>query len=88
MAGLKDVVSIGQGQKAEALEGYNSLASSSLNKAASDAQTKFNNKQAVLGLVGTVGGAATAYGMNNSAAGAAVGKKISPTASVLQNKGY
>lgn len=88
VAGLKDVVSIGQGQKAEALEGYNSLASSSLNKAASDAQTKFNNKQAVLGLVGTVGGAATAYGMNNSAAGAAVGKKISPTASVLQNKGY
>ncbi|MNE38788.1 hypothetical protein D3C80_1327000 [compost metagenome] len=88
VAGLKDVVSIGQGQKAEALEGYSSLASSSLNKAASDAQTKFNNKQAVLGLVGTVGGAATAYGMNNSAGGAAADKKISPTASILQNKGY
>lgn len=88
VAGLKDVVSIGQGQKAEALEGYSSLASSSLNKAAIDAQTKFNNKQAVLGLVGTVGGAATAYGMSSSAGGAAAGKKINPTASVLQNKGY
>lgn len=84
VAGLKDVVSIGQGQKAEALEGYSSLASSSLNKAASDAQTKYNDKQAVLGLIGTVGGAATAYGMNSTAAA----KKISPTASVLQNKGY
>ncbi|EHK5438627.1 hypothetical protein I8Y03_001875 [Aeromonas hydrophila] len=88
VAGLKDVVSMGQGQKAEALEGYSSLASASLNKAANDAQTKFNNKQAVLGVVGTVGGAATAYGMNNSAGGGATGKKISPTASILQNKGY
>lgn len=55
VAGLKDVVSMGQGQKAEALAGYNSLASTSLNKAAMDAQSKFNNKQAVMGLVGAVG---------------------------------
>ncbi|WP_238157611.1 hypothetical protein [Aeromonas salmonicida] len=83
---VKDVVSMGQGQKAEALAGYNSLASTSLNKAAMDAQSKFNNKQAVMGLVGALGGAATAYGMNNAATTAS--KKISPTASVLQGKGY
>lgn len=86
VAGLKDVVSMGQGQKAEALSGYNSLASTSLNKAAVDAQSKFNNKQAVMGLAGALGGAATAYGMNSTATTAS--KKISPTASVLQGKGY
>ncbi|WAG00069.1 hypothetical protein NRZ31_04685 [Aeromonas dhakensis] len=86
VAGLKDVVSMGQGQKAEALAGYNSLASTSLNKAAMDAQSKFNNKQAVMGLVGAVGGAATAYGMSDATKPAS--KKISPTASVLQGKGY
>ncbi|CAB5657583.1 Uncharacterised protein [Aeromonas hydrophila] len=86
VAGLKDVVSMGQGQKAEALAGYNSLASTSLNKAAMDAQSKFNNKQAVMGLVGAVGGAATAYGMSDATKTAS--KKISPTASVLQGKGY
>ncbi|HHQ4786429.1 hypothetical protein ACSZND_00040 [Aeromonas hydrophila] len=86
VAGLKDVVSMGQGQKAEALAGYNSLASTSLNKAAMDAQSKFNNKQAVMGLAGALGGAATAYGMNSAVTTAS--KKISPTASVLQGKGY
>ncbi|VFB10098.1 Uncharacterised protein [Aeromonas salmonicida] len=86
VAGLKDVVSMGQGQKAEALAGYNSLASTSLNKAAMDAQSKFNNKQAVMGLVGALGGAATAYGMSDATKTAS--KKISPTASVLQGKGY
>ncbi|HAU4928764.1 hypothetical protein ATO50_09305 [Aeromonas hydrophila] len=86
VAGLKDVVSMGQGQKAEALAGYNSLASTSLNKAAVDAQSKFNNKQAVMGMVGAVGGAATAYGMSDATKPAS--KKISPTASVLQGKGY
>ncbi|MFL9590422.1 hypothetical protein ACKC5O_00375 [Aeromonas schubertii] len=86
VAGLKDVASMGQGQKAEALSGYSSLASTSLHKAASDAQNKFNEKQATLGLVGAVGGAATAYGMNSMKP--AGDKKISPTASVLQGKGY
>ncbi|WP_323970719.1 hypothetical protein [Aeromonas hydrophila] len=86
VAGLKDVVSMGQGQKAEALSGYNSLASTSLNKAAVDAQSKFNNKQAVMGLAGALGGAATAYGMNSAVTTAS--KKIGPTASVLQGKGY
>lgn len=83
VAGLKDVAAMGQGQKAEALEGYNNLANTSLNKAANDAQNKFNEKQATLGLVGAMGGAYTAQTMNTPAS-----KKISPIASVLQGKGY
>lgn len=85
VAGLQDVMAIGQGQKAEALSGYSGLASASLNKATSDAQASLNNKQATMGLVGAVGGAGVAYQMNSPVAGS---KKISPTASVLQGKGY
>ncbi|MFB2827644.1 hypothetical protein [Aeromonas veronii] len=89
VAGLKDVVSIGAGQKAEALAGMGDLANTSLRKAANDAQTSFQNKMATAGLVGTVVGAGTAYGLKEFRAGSApVSKKISPTASVLQGKGY
>ncbi len=89
VAGLKDVVSIGAGQKAEALAGMGDLANTSLRKAANDAQTSFQNKMATAGLVGTVAGAGTAYGLKEFGAGSApVSKKISPTASVLQGKGY
>ncbi|MDI3431716.1 hypothetical protein QLG02_15365 [Aeromonas sp. V90_14] len=89
VAGLKDVVSIGAGQKAEALAGMGDVANTSLRKAASDAQTSFQSKQATAGLVGAVAGAGTAYGLGQLKAPAAVeSRKISPTASVLQNKGY
>ncbi len=89
VAGLKDVVSIGAGQKAESLAGMGDVANTSLRKAVSDAQTSFQDKQATAGLVGTLAGGATAYGLGQLKAPAVVGsKKISPTASVLQNKGY
>ncbi|WP_447779155.1 hypothetical protein [Aeromonas veronii] len=89
VAGLKDVVSIGAGQKAEALAGMGDLANTSLRKAANDAQTSFQNKMATAGLVGTVAGAGAAYGLKEFRAGSApASKKISPTASVLQGKGY
>ncbi|HHQ4925102.1 TPA: hypothetical protein ACSP33_002769 [Aeromonas veronii] len=89
VAGLKDVVSIGAGQKAEALAGMGDLANTSLRKAANDAQTSFQNKMATAGLVGTVAGAGTAHGLKALRAGSApASKKISPTASVLQGKGY
>ena len=89
VAGLKDVVSIGAGQKAEALAGMGDLANTSLRKAANDAQTSFQNKMATAGLVGTVAGAGTAYGLKEFRGGSApASKKISPTASVLQGKGY
>lgn len=89
VAGLKDVVSIGAGQKAEALAGMGDVANTSLRKALSDAQTAFQDKQATAGLVGTFAGGATAYGLRRLKAPAVAGsKKISPTASVLQNQGY
>lgn len=89
VAGLKDVVSIGAGQKAESLAGMGDVANTSLRKATNDAQTSFQNKQAAAGLVGTLAGGATAYGLGQMKAPVATGsKKISPTASVLQNKGY
>ncbi|HEA3088967.1 TPA: hypothetical protein RVR74_001255 [Aeromonas salmonicida] len=89
VAGLKDVVSIGAGQKAESLAGMGDVASTSLRKATSDAQTSFQDKQATAGFIGTLAGGATAYGLGQMKAPvAADSKKISPTASVLQNKGY
>ncbi|MBQ4672864.1 hypothetical protein J4G66_03170 [Aeromonas dhakensis] len=89
VAGLKDVVSIGAGQKAEALAGMGDVASTSLRKATSDAQLSFQDKQATAGLVGTLAGGATAYGLGQLKPPVQVAsKKISPTASVLQNQGY
>ncbi|HDZ8876955.1 TPA: hypothetical protein RUX67_000956 [Aeromonas dhakensis] len=66
VAGLKDVVSIGAGQKAEALAGMGDVANTSLRKAASDAQTSFQSKQATAGLVGSVAGAGAAYGLRQA----------------------
>ncbi|EHA1065458.1 hypothetical protein I8Y05_000512 [Aeromonas hydrophila] len=89
VAGLKDVVSIGAGQKAESLAGMGDVANSSLRKAVIDAQSSFKDKQATAGLVGTLAGGATAYGLGQLKPPVAAGsKKISPTASVLQGKGY
>lgn len=64
VAGLKDVVSIGQGQKAEAMAGMGDLANASLRKATSDAQSAFQSKQATAGLIGSVGGAYVNHRMN------------------------
>lgn len=91
VAGLKDVVSIGAGQKAESLAAMGDMATTSLRKATSDAQSSFQSQQATAGLVGTLAGAGTAYGLKElkaPATTATVSKKISPTASVLQGKGY
>lgn len=89
VAGLKDVVSIGAGQKAESLAGMGDVATTSLRKATSDAQSSYQSQQATAGLVGTLAGAATSYGLASLKAPAATEiKKISPTASVLQGKGY
>lgn len=89
VAGLKDVVSIGAGQKAESLAGIGDVATTSLHKATSDAQSSYQSQQATAGLVGTLAGSATSYGLASLKAPAATeSKKISPTASVLQGKGY
>lgn len=65
VAGLKDVVSIGAGQKAESLAGMGDVAATSLRKASFDAQNAFASKQATAGLVGAVGGVGAAYGMQS-----------------------
>ncbi|BBR39392.1 hypothetical protein WP3W19E03_19170 [Aeromonas veronii] len=65
VAGLKDVVSIGAGQKAESLAGMGDVATTSLRKATSDAQSSFQSQQATAGLVGTVAGAGSAYGLQS-----------------------
>lgn len=89
VAGLKDVVSIGAGQKAESLAGIGDVATTSLRKATSDAQSSYQSQQATAGLVGTMAGAATSYGLASLKAPAVTEtKQISPTASVLQGKGY
>ena len=61
-AGLSDVVSLGSGQKADALSGYSSLASSSAAKAASDAESAFNSHSALTNGLGTAAGLYAAYG--------------------------
>lgn len=89
VAGLKDVVSIGAGQKAESLAGMGDVATTSLRKSVNDAQISFQNRQATAGMVGTVLGAGASYGLSNLKAPAVTEtKQISPTASVLQGKGY
>ena len=61
-AGLSDVVAIGSGEKADALSGYSSLASSSAAKAASDAESAFNSHSALTNGLGTAAGLYAAYG--------------------------
>lgn len=63
-AGLSDVVSIGAGQKADALSGYNSIANNSLREAVNDAQVSQSNSAATAGAVGTAGGMGLSYYMN------------------------
>mgnify|MGYP000520527161 FL=1 len=65
VAGLKDVVSIGAGQKAESLAGMGDVATTSLRKSVNDAQISFQNRQATAGMVGTVMGAGASYGLSN-----------------------
>ena len=63
VAGLKDVVSIGQGQKAEALQGYSGLASSSAQAAANDAYLAQQKSSGIANTVGTAAGMGLSYYM-------------------------
>ena len=62
VAGLKDVVSIGAGQKAESLAGMGDVATTSLRKAISDAEASFNEHSALTNGLGTATGLYAAYG--------------------------
>ena len=70
VAGLKDVVSIGAGEKAEALAGYNSIANNSLRKAVNDAQTSQSDSAATSGAVGTAAGMGLSHYMNTPSSAA------------------
>lgn len=61
-AGLSDVVAIGNGQEADALSGYSSLANSSASKAQADAESAFNSHSALTNGLGTAAGLYAAYG--------------------------
>lgn len=65
-AGLSDVVALGAGQKADALEGYSSLANSSGQKAISDAESAYNSKASMLNTIGTAAGAYAGYKTGNT----------------------
>ncbi|HCL5313112.1 TPA: hypothetical protein N2G38_005533 [Salmonella enterica] len=64
IAGLQDVVALGSGQKADALQGYNNLAENSLRKAGMDAQAAYMRRQGNASLVGAGLGALGGYAMN------------------------
>ncbi|EBF0935553.1 hypothetical protein [Salmonella enterica] len=64
IAGLQDVVTLGSGQKADALQGYNNLAENSLRKADADAQAAYMRRQGNASLVGAGMGALGGYTMN------------------------
>ncbi|KFX07293.1 hypothetical protein KP22_04185 [Pectobacterium betavasculorum] len=67
VAGLQDVQALGAGQKAEALQGYQSIASASQQKAVSDAENSLAKVQGAQGLVGVLGGAAVrTYGLSDA----------------------
>ena len=65
-AGLSDVVAIGNGQEADALSGYSSMASSSAAKAASDAESAFNSHSALTNGLGTAAGMYAKYGLKDA----------------------
>lgn len=64
VAGLQDIAALGSGQKADALQSFSSLASSSLAKAKSDAQAAYTKQQGNSAIAGGVMGAAGAYAMH------------------------
>lgn len=95
VAGLKDIAAIGQGQKAEAVQGYQDLSNMAHQKASAEAQIahqkKLSSRAATAGLVGSLAGAATSYGLGQAKAPAmspgGTGEQLS-SASLSQNQLY
>lgn len=88
IAGLQDVVALGAGQKADASQGYNSLAENSLRKAGMDAQAAYMRRQGNASLVGAGMGALAGYASNKFGGGgnsSPVPKTAGTGANGLQN---
>ncbi|WP_409308667.1 hypothetical protein [Pectobacterium sp. B1J-3] len=65
VAGLQDIQAMGSGQKAEALQGFQSIAAASQRKAVSDAESSLAKQQSKQALTGAVGGALASYGLSS-----------------------
>lgn len=67
VAGLKDIAAIGQGQKAESMQGFQNISAMAHNKASAEAEMahrkKLSSRAATAGLVGSLAGTAGRYGM-------------------------
>ena len=88
VAGLKDVVSIGQGQKAEALQGYSGLANSSAQAAANDAYLAQQKSSGIANTVGTAAGMGLSYYMGKKKPSASVtDEQFNNEASNLEQRG-
>ncbi|EIZ3453710.1 hypothetical protein MN359_004927, partial [Escherichia coli] len=75
------------GQKADALQSFNSLADSSLAKAKSDAQAAFTKQQGRASLVGAGLGAVGAYAMHKAGGSGSGGSKTPDTgANAIQSQ--
>ncbi|ECO4847809.1 TPA: hypothetical protein H2A59_002386 [Salmonella enterica] len=87
VAGLQDVVALGSGQKADALQGFNSLAENSLRKAGNDAQAAYARRQGNASLVGAGMGALAGYASNKfgGAGGNPAPKTAGTGANAIQN---
>ncbi|ENA6929967.1 hypothetical protein ABJW81_005378, partial [Escherichia coli] len=85
-AGLQDVAALGSGQKADALQSFNSLADSSLAKAKSDAQAAFTKQQGRASLVGAGLGAAGAYAMHKAGGSGGGAKTPGTGANAIQHQ--
>lgn len=90
IAGLQDVVALGAGQKADALQGYNNLAENSLRKAGMDAQAAYMRRQGNASLVGAGMGALGGYAVNkwgDKGGGSGSGAGPGTGANAIQNYG-
>ncbi|HIB5230255.1 TPA: hypothetical protein ACWW8R_005624, partial [Escherichia coli] len=81
-----DVAALGSGQKADALQSFNSLADSSLAKAKSDAQAAFTKQQGRASLVGAGLGAAGAYAMHKAGGSGGGAKTPGTGANAIQHQ--
>lgn len=73
IAGLQNIVSIGQGEAGRAQQGLGAIAGQSAADARQSAASKFNRRSANLQLLGQVAGAGASYGLNGSGGGGAAG---------------
>jgi len=66
VAGIQNIVRMGQGQETEAVQGFSDLASMSEQKARNDARIALGNTRDNRELAGAVVGAGTAYGLRTT----------------------